>query len=1071
MALCGSCGADNPAGFKFCGSCGTALGAPGCPSCGFTNPDGQRFCGNCGAPLSGDAVAPTRAAPSAGERKLATVLFADVVGFTTLAENTDPEAVARTVDTAFRRMAEVVESYGGTVDKYLGDALMAVFGVPQAHDDDAERAVAAALAMRELGGDLAFSIGINTGEVMATAVGRDGDVTVIGDAVNVAARLEKAATGGEVLVGALTAELAGGVKFRERQPVLLKGKRDPVPVWEAVALRPDEAPVAAPERLPLVGRDDELAFLRSHWRRVTRDRRSAVVLLAGEAGLGKTRLLEELAAEVADEALVARTRYPAYGGLGGPKIAADIGMQLGPAGDEEVDVRVKSVSGDLDPSLRAMDPAAMEQEQLWAYRRYFETKAEERPLLVVIDDIHRSGDQTLSLLGELMARVVDVPVLLVLAGRPDPGEWLARFPSATTVRLTPLSAADGAALIAALMPDGDADADDDRVAILAARGAGNPLYLRELVAVVGSGGADTMPPTLQAILAARLDALRPEEKGALQRVSVLGDAATEEQVAALGLTAATSALSSLVAAGLLRERADACYEVVDPLLREVGYETLPRQVRGEWHRQAAQVAADGIEQARHLERAAAYLPGDAELQQQAAATMATAGLGLLDAYRVNDGVALLQRAVDHGAREAQLLLRLAQTLANMGREDEAEKTLAYLDDLELTPAQEAERAHVEALSHMFNTPEGVLDALADAARRWAEVGDRAKQGWAWSNRGVALFNSGQMAEAADNLERAIGLFAEAGEYHGKTAAQSFLALIRPDDPRVQEWLEDALARAEDLGDRSSQCNALILLSWHHALRCHLGTKAEISVAEGYADRARALAHDLHFAEFEIHGLCLRSIFSRLAGHVDEARTLAEQAARVPSTPSTGAAILVQGVRYLAASAADPTLPAPDFPASQEPVGWMGWLAQIEGLILAGHPDQAVAVMEGAEDLPTMGPLDGMTRDLVFGLALVQLGRHGDAAPSLKRAAASARAVRSSSGAQAASALLAEVAARTGEGDAPRLLEQAGSPTDGIAAALVHRARAAAGDAAAAAQVAHMAEDLAAPGLLLGTDGR
>src|SRR5438477_6058793 len=250
MAVCGSCGAENPAGFRFCGSCGTALAAPGCPSCGFVNPEGQHFCGQCGSRLSEEA-APAARTSSPGERKLATILFADVVGFTSLSENTDPEAVARTVDAAFRRMAEVVESYGGTVDKYLGDALMAVFGVPVAHDDDAERAVAAALAMRELGGDLAFSIGINSGEVMATSVGRDGEATVIGDAVNVAARLEKAAGGGEVLVGRVTADLAGtGVVLRERQPVVLKGKRDPVRVWEAVALRRET--VAGGDQLPLV---------------------------------------------------------------------------------------------------------------------------------------------------------------------------------------------------------------------------------------------------------------------------------------------------------------------------------------------------------------------------------------------------------------------------------------------------------------------------------------------------------------------------------------------------------------------------------------------------------------------------------------------------------------------------------------------------------------------------------------------------------------------------------------------------------------------------------------------------
>ncbi|MBV8559841.1 MAG: AAA family ATPase, partial [Acidimicrobiia bacterium] len=489
MAVCGSCGADNPAGFRFCGSCGTALGGPGCPSCGFVNPTGQHFCGQCGTSLNDASVVPAEpvrtssfeTTGSTGERKLATILFADVVGFTSLSENTDPEAVARTVDAAFRRMAEVVESHGGTVDKYLGDALMAVFGVPAAHDDDAERAVAAALAMRDLGGDLAFSIGINSGEVMVTAVGRDGDVTVIGDAVNVAARLEKAATGGQVLVGPLTADLAAdGIAFRERQPVILKGKRDPVPVFEVVGPRRDAPSV---ERPPLVGRDDELAFLRSQWRRVVRDRRASVVLVTGDAGTGKTRLLEELSAEVADEAAVARARYPAYGGLGGPQVAKDIATQLGPMGETEIDVRVKSVAGEIDPSLRELDPDAFRQEQLWAFRRYLEGKAAERPVLIVIDDIHRSGQETLDLLGALMARVVDVPLMLALVGRPD--DWLARFPGSTTVRLAPLSPADSEALVRALMPAGlsgpwgpSGPGPGSEVASLVERGAGNPLYLR-----------------------------------------------------------------------------------------------------------------------------------------------------------------------------------------------------------------------------------------------------------------------------------------------------------------------------------------------------------------------------------------------------------------------------------------------------------------------------------------------------------------------------------------------------------------------------------------------------------------
>ena len=199
---CARCGRSNPAGFSFCGGCGAPLLHMACTTCGAAVPPGQPFCGSCGAALDVDAQAviatpadgqPTAPEPVREERKLATVLFADVVGFTTLAEDTDHEAVASAVSAAFRRLAEIVDEYGGTVDKYMGDCLMAVFGVPLAHDDDAERAVAAALAMRDTVDDLSFSIGVNTGEVMATTMPGEGRLTVIGDTVNVAARIEKAA--------------------------------------------------------------------------------------------------------------------------------------------------------------------------------------------------------------------------------------------------------------------------------------------------------------------------------------------------------------------------------------------------------------------------------------------------------------------------------------------------------------------------------------------------------------------------------------------------------------------------------------------------------------------------------------------------------------------------------------------------------------------------------------------------------------------------------------------------------------------------------------------------------------
>jgi len=1071
MAVCGSCGADNPAGFRFCGSCGTALAAPGCPSCGFANPPGQHFCGQCGTRLSseGAPAAATARTSSPGERKLATILFADVVGFTSMSENADPEAVARTVDAAFRRMAGVVESHGGTVDKYLGDALMAVFGVPVAHDDDAERAVAAALAMRDLGGDLAFSIGINSGEVMATAVGRDGDVTVIGDAVNVAARLEKAATGGEVLVGPLTAELAaGGIAFRERQPVILKGKRDPVPVFEVLGLREGQPQAIERERPPLVGRDDDLAFLRAHWRRVVRDQRASVVLVTGEAGMGKTRLLEDLEAGVAGEAAVAHARYPAYGGLGGPQVAKDIADQLGPMGELDIDVRVKSVGGELDPSLRELDPEAFRQEQLWAFRRYIESKAAERPVLIVIDDIHRSGEETLELLGALMARVIEVPVMLALAGRPE--DWLGRFPGSSTVRLAPLSPADSEALVTALMPAG---VDPAEVATsLVERGTGNPLYLRELVAVVcaHAGAPASLPPTLQAILAARLDALPPDQKGAIQRVSVLGDVAMEEQVAALGLTEPSGPLRSLVAAGLLRQRPDACYEVADPLLREVAYETLPRQVRGEWHRRAANAVADEVQRARQLERAAGYLPDDDAVQREAADALRDAGVHLLDRYRLTDGIALLQQAVVHGERTTSVLLRLASNLANAGRGDEAEDVLDKLGDQRLSDEERAERAHIDTVTQMFRAPEVAVPGLRASAERWAAVGRKDKEGWAWSNMGVALFNAGHIVEAAEALERSLVLFDESGEKQGKLAAQAFLALVRPEDPRVTDWLGDGLRHAEAVGDRSGQANARILLAWHHTFRSYLGGPADIATAETYARQAGDMAAELHFAEFELHGLCLRARFARLTGRIDEAQALVAEARLVEHADDTGIALLTKGVGFMVDVAVDPTAPVPTAPHSPDPVAWMGYLTAAEGLVLAGRLDEATEVLSDDRTLPAMSSLEGMSRGLLRGICLVLGGRPAHARAFAESALASASAVRARPAQQAATAVLAEIEARTGDvdGAARDVLAEVGETSpDSVVGVLALRARAATGDTVAADRLRKAARNLAAPGLLLG----
>ena len=265
-----------------------------------------------------------------------------------------------------------------------------------------------------------------------------------------AARLEKVAAPGEVLCGRLTAELAGsGVWFRERQPVLLKGKQEPVGVWEAVALRTGgrradgrRAPAGGPRRRAGVpgrpvapGATRRPAPCRSAVRRRRFGQDPAAERTGPAGGGGGT---------------VIRATYPAYGAMGGSRVAAEVIRQLGPAHDREVSARLRSIAGDLDPSLQAIDPAGIPKEQLWALARLMQEKGAAGPLLLIIDDMHHSGDRTLDLLGELAGRLNNVPLLTVLAGRTEPGEWLSRFPAATTVRLGPLSRADAVTLAAGL---------------------------------------------------------------------------------------------------------------------------------------------------------------------------------------------------------------------------------------------------------------------------------------------------------------------------------------------------------------------------------------------------------------------------------------------------------------------------------------------------------------------------------------------------------------------------------------------------------------------------------------------
>lgn len=1016
------------------------------------------------------------------ERKLATVLFADVEGFTSLAEQTDPEVVARMVDVAFRRLAEVIVEHGGTVDKYMGDSVLAVFGVPIAHDEDAERAVAAGLAIRELGGDLAFSIGINSGEVMATAVGRSGDVTVIGDTVNVAARLEKAARAGEVLCGSLTADLAGRrVVFRERRAVVVKGKREPVGVWEAVALRPSGSglgPETDAERPRLVGRQDELTFLEAQWRRVRDDGQAHVVVVCGDAGSGKTRLVDELATLASSDATVVRASFPAYGAMGGGRVAHEIFRQLGPSGDDDVDARVRSISGILEPSLGSIDPAGMAQEQLWAFARLLQMKSGGRPVLIAIDDVHCGSDRSLELLGGLAGRLHGVALLLVMAGRTEPSGWLGRFPTATTVRLGPLSRADAATLAGAFV--GDRSLTPEVADFFVERASGNPLYLRELVATARARGAlvaegdryritadATIPVTLHALLAARLDALQPAHKLALQHVALLGEAATIDQVAGLGSPDPAAALGALVSSGLVRRGPGASHEIEDPLLGEVAYETLPRSTRGELHRRAAAIVDRPEERTRHLDRAAAYLPDDEKVAGEAAEALAQAGEALARASRHPEAVGLLERAVALGFRHPGGLLVLANAQALCDRGDDALATLAMIPDDPANPSIDAERDHLGANIQSFNasTAAAAPPNLLKIAGRWHDLGQTSKEAWAYANAGVALFNLSRMEEAAAELERALGLFEHAGDRAGAVASSSFLCLARPEDPRVPEWLVDALAFADAAGDRPRQLATLVTLAWHHYFESFCGGPDDTAKAEGFARRLAELAQELGAAEMAVHGWSLLSITARTTGRLTEAAAHAEAAERAMVSRGQRDPWLAWAASFAMTMAAGATSAAPPFPpeSSPDPVVIMAGVVIDAELALAGRLDEAMARFEAKRGSTRIGPIGSLYK-LYHALALVLVGRGAEAVPLLKDASEAARVLGAHRARDAVTALLAEI---TGDrsGLAPWPI-QAG----GLADALVMRAHFALGDEAAGIELRRAARDLAMPALLVAVGG-
>jgi class 3 adenylate cyclase/tetratricopeptide (TPR) repeat protein len=780
---CPSCGAQNAPGQKFCGQCGAAL-AVVCTSCGAENQPGQRFCGECGVQL-GDppaAAAPVeREAPTA-ERRLVSVLFADLVGFTTLSESRDSEEVRELLSVYFERCKQLIERYGGTVEKFIGDAVMAVWGTPVAMEDDAERAVRAALdlvaAVTELDPQLRARAGVLTGEAAVT-LGAEGQGMVAGDLVNTASRVQSAAEPGTVLVGETTKRASeAAIAYDDAGAHDLKGKAEPVQLFQALRVIAGRAGALRSTSLepPFVGRDRELRLVKELFHASADERRAQLVSVVGIAGVGKSRLsweFEKYQDGLAEEAWWHRGRCLSYGeGVAYWALAEMVRMRCGIAEDEEPSSalgKLRDTLGEYIPDaeerewveprlahlLGLEEGVAGDQENLFsAWRVLFERLAESDPVVLVFEDMQWADAGLLDFLDYLLDWSRNHPIFVLALARPELADkhptWGAGKRAVTSLYLEPLSAQAMEELLTGLVPGLPGDLHTQ----ILARAEGVPLYAVETVRMLldrgllvqegnafrPTGPVETLevPETLHALVAARLDGLTPEERRLVQDASVLGKTFTQQGVVALtGLAAADlePLFASLLRKEVLAIQADprsperGQYSFLQDILKHVAYETLSKRERKEKHLAAAEYLASvwGAEEDEIVEVVAAHY---------------------LDAYHAAPDA---PDADEIRGTARGMLIRAAERAASLAANVEAQR--AYERALELT-----DEAIVQAELH-------------ERAGMMARTGARAD-------------------EAATHYERAIEFFEAAGATHPAARVSARLAeILWTDRGRIEQGLE------------------------------------------------------------------------------------------------------------------------------------------------------------------------------------------------------------------------------------------------------------------------------------------
>jgi class 3 adenylate cyclase len=938
-----------------------------CSRCARENPDDARFCNACGAPLADEPR-------SREERKIVTAVFVDLVGSTTRAEQLDPEDVRAVLRRYHETLRRDLERYGGTVEKFIGDAVVAVYGAPTAHEDDPERAVRAALAARESIAalndrddtlDLHVRVGVATGEALVALDARaaEGESMVAGDMMNTAARIQSAAPVDGILVGAATHRATErAIVYREHEPVEAKGKSDPVVVWEAVeAMGRVSGPGEDDPSSPLVGRENERALLLGAFARVRVERSPQLVTLVGVPGIGKSRLVVELREAAADDEEIITWRYgrclpygdgvtfwalgeivKAQAGIRENDTAALAAEKLGRA---VADVVPEGDRRWVEPSLRPLVGLVSEDVALAdrrtelqaGWRVFLEELAEQRPLVIVIDDLQWADDGLLDFVDELVDLVEGVALLVVCCARPEllerrPG-WGGGKRNALTVSLGPLAEGDVARLVESLLGRDPADADL-RVNVVELA-AGNPLYAEELVRMRASGGdLSGLPDTVLGIVTARVDLLPNAEKELLRDAAVMGGVVWSD-----GLQAVST-----------REPGE-----VDDLLRSLGRKEFLRR-----ERQSAVAGATQHSFVHSLVRDAVYaqLPRPDRIDRH---------------VRVARWIESLPE--DRREDRAELLAHHYVEAIELSRS-------AGLDSAELVPAaSEALRESGLRALAVGAYPAAVRAIRAAASLRGGELDPHALRAL-----GIALFET--ESGGLEELERAFELFLEAGQRTAAAAAAADLAFClwgHGDGAGTAAWMQRGLELIDEGGRTPHEAHVLA----QGARRAMLA--GDTAVAVELADRALELATAIGAEEVRIAALITRATVSANLADYDRARDDLEAAAKLAlvSDPSeaTRAYVNLSSVLTDLGDLDGAKAAARRSIAVAERVGMMGGVGAfaygnlVEAQFLAGDWEEAGAT--SVTELERAERLGGLYQAPLFELVLAELALvrdgHRDAA--------------------------------------------------------------------------------------------